>query len=162
MCSTNILLCVMDNSFSCWWQIFLYMMQIFWIELWKLSLSTHHTLLYDPLLMQWNQVTSLQQIFKKIVYKSTNKRGIHSLREQTWNKNRAQNEVKGLEQSGEKVIRTSRYYCDRDSGENVTEWYRMHCRVMCFREEAVWSGEGHLPESLQLVRQPSQRDQETG
>lgn len=35
-------------------------------------------------------------------------------------------------------------------------------RVVCFREEAVRPGESHLPESLQLVRQPPQGDQETG
>lgn len=34
--------------------------------------------------------------------------------------------------------------------------------VLCSRKEAVRSGAGYLPESVQLVRQPPQGDQETG
>lgn len=61
------------------------------------------------------------------------------------------------------------HYCDwkRFGGED--EGPKIHdalCDLTAvsfsFREEAVRSGAGHLPESLQLVRQPPQRDQETG
>lgn len=61
--------------------------------------------------------------------------------------------MKGSEQAADKMIVTA----------TVWEWNeRSDCRVVCFREEAVRPGESHLPESLQLVRQPPQGDQETG
>lgn len=139
----------MDDSFSHWWQIFLYIMQIFWIPLWKLSLSTHTACCYvicslcsGIKLLVSNRYLIAISYETIVLIKAQIKRGIHSLREQTCNKNRAQNEMKRLEQTGRKVIWTSHYHCDsgRDSGENVSKWCRMSCDLFQGRSCLTWRG----------------------